>query len=319
MFPSKVGSTWTIDSPAKLNLYLNIINRQKSGYHALETLMVTIRLADTLSWLPESSQGFRLRVIQRVCQAQTNSNRHAHSATRLQQNVLADSSNLVLQAAQLLAQRAGIKPYGTFTLNKRIPTCAGLGGGSSNAAATLLLINTAWKIGCSSTQLMEMAAALGSDVPYFIATQQPGTAAICRGRGEQVETINAMGCLHFVLIKPARGISTKELFAQVDIQAIRSQRESTSVLPQLIDALRRGNLAIACELISNDLEAIALANHPWLRQLCNELKQHSRCGHWMTGSGSTYVCLVRTAKQAQHIASTLRARQLGEVFTTMSC
>jgi len=351
MFLRKIGSAWEVTTPAKLNLYLEILNRQDSGYHELETLMVPIRLVDDLHWTPEpsySGSAFSTRL-----RNSTSPNREPvtkmglrvfhdcrwQSAPRMRKSefgpgkigpgiadfrVPADKnnlveSNLVVRAARLLAKRAGIEPYGTFTLYKRIPTRAGLGGGSSDAAATLVLANCAWKLGYSQAQLLEIAAELGSDVPFFIATGPTRGAAICRGRGERVNTIGSLGRLHFVLVKPPVGLSTKEIFNQVDLEASRRQPWSPATLQSLIRALRLGALTEACHWISNRLETIAMANCSGLRRLRNAFKQTACCGQWMTGSGSAYVGLVRTARQARHIAGMLRARQVGTVFTTTSC
>jgi 4-diphosphocytidyl-2-C-methyl-D-erythritol kinase len=353
MFPRKIGSTWEVRSPAKINLYLEIVGRQDSGYHELETLMVPVRLVDTLRWSPElasstgpasstrpaSSPGPSLHVVHSI---------RRQAATKLHESdvpfvdqwpsadqwVPADDNNLVIQAAQLLAQRAGIQPHGSFTLIKRIPTRAGLGGGSSDAAATLVLANTVWKLGYSLAHLLEMATELGSDVPFFIATGQTHHAAICRGRGERVEPIGSLGRLHFVLVKPTMGLSTKEIFEKVNVSEFQGQtiqeptllQEPTRApsssqqvpLQQIIGALRQGALGKACQSMFNRLESIAMTNCDWLEYLRKEFNHCLCCGQWMTGSGSTYVGLVRTAKQAKCIAGKLRARQLGTVYTTTS-
>jgi 4-diphosphocytidyl-2-C-methyl-D-erythritol kinase len=232
--------------------------------------------------------------------------------------VPADENNLVLRAARLLASRAGMQPHGTFTLYKRIPTRAGLGGGSSDAAATLTLANVAWNLGYSQAQLLELAAELGSDIPFFIATRLSHGAAICRGRGDRVETIGSLGRLHFVLVKPAVGLSTAEIFKQVDLDGLHRQPTLPSPLQRVIMALRRGALAEACQSMSNRLESIAMANCDLLRHLREAFKQCLCCGQWMTGSGSAYVGLVRSAKQARYVAGILRARQVGTVFITTS-
>lgn len=333
MFPHKVGSAWEVCPPAKLNLYLEILDRQESGYHELETLMVPIRLADTLHWSPGSLPSTRipgtssfdrqspaklnLHVLS-DCRWQSAPTMGANTSGLTDHGVPADENNLVLRAARLLASRAGMQPHGTFTLYKRIPTRAGLGGGSSDAAATLTLANVAWNLGYSQAQLLELAAELGSDIPFFIATRLSHGAAICRGRGDRVETIGSLGRLHFVLVKPAVGLSTAEIFKQVDLDGLHRQPTLPSPLQRVIMALRRGALAEACQSMSNRLESIAMANCDLLRHLREAFKQCLCCGQWMTGSGSAYVGLVRSAKQARYVAGILRARQVGTVFITTS-
>lgn len=326
MFPRKMGLAWEILAPAKLNLYLEILNRQASGYHELETLMIPVRLYDQLLWEPTVAASGRqnrlaLHVVNSCVEPHGPSHRGpSHRVAQQEQLgnlVPAGSDNLVLRAANLLARRAGVCATGVFTLRKRIPTCAGLGGGSSDAAAALALANAAWGVGYSTGRLMELAAELGSDVPFFLAHG----AAICRGRGERVETVGSLGRLHFVVVKPPAGLSTAEVFARVarnPIPRSHAQR-SPDRLARLIAALRCGDLGAAAEWMTNRLEEIAETMGDFVTQIHSTMKQCGCRGQWLTGSGSAYVGLVRSAKQARHVAGMLTARNLGTVFPVTSC
>src|SRR5688500_12912001 len=148
MYPRKMGTAWEIFAPAKLNLYLDVLGRRNDGFHELETLMAPIRLYDHLRWEPRDSAGssaFSLGY-------------HSTTSTQFQAVAPADTSNLVWRAIDLLAKSAGVNPTGQVTLTKRIPAQAGLGGGSSDAAAALLLANAAWGLGYSQNQLSGLAA-----------------------------------------------------------------------------------------------------------------------------------------------------------------
>ncbi len=341
MFPNKhgfpgdtsrqVGSAWEILAPAKLNLYLEVLGPRADGFHALETLMVPVRVYDQLLWQDDdtanSCQGLSLRVRNLL-----------PSSSPTHQLLGADHDNLVLRAARLLAETAGIAPCGRFDLIKRIPIQAGMGGGSSDAAATLMLANAAWKIGYSQQQLMPLAAQLGSDVPFFLNRYLPGnSAAVCRGRGELVEPVARLPRLHFVVVKPAHGLSTAEVFGQLPERTETSDElaaSSRSRLSELIATLQSGAIASAGSKMTNRLETAAARLSPWLAGLRETVSKTGCIGHLMTGSGSAYVGVMRSATQARNTARRLAAMnsgigyseigysdvgKLGNVFVTSTC
>ncbi|MDZ4659910.1 MAG: 4-(cytidine 5'-diphospho)-2-C-methyl-D-erythritol kinase [Bythopirellula sp.] len=303
MVPRKVGTAWEITAPAKLNLYLEVLGKRTDGFHELETLLVPVRIYDQLSWSPVAT-GCSLTVLQQ--------NSTPNSLSAFDQN-----DNLVLRAAQLVAAKIGIQAHGRFQLVKRIPTEAGLGGGSSDAAATLLLANQAWQAGLTSPELAELAAELGSDVPYFLNTGP----AVCRGRGERVESLGGLPKLHFVVVKPAFGLSTPRVFAELGEQelpsAARAEKSATQ-MQKLIAALNRGAIGAACAWMTNRLEAAAARLAPEILPIKTALAQAGCWGQLMTGSGSTLVGIARSATQARRIARQLSAQNLGTVLATSS-
>ena len=147
-----------VHAPAKLNLFLEVLGKRADGYHELATLMVPIRLFDTLSFEPTPAVAGRPAPIEFSLRA-------CDPASR----VPADSSNLVVRALDLLRERSGCESGAKVELFKRIPTAAGLGGGSSDAAAALRVANRAWQIRWETEKLSSLAAELGSDVPFFLA------------------------------------------------------------------------------------------------------------------------------------------------------
>ncbi len=310
MLPRKVGSAWEIEAPAKLNLYLEVLGPPAQGFHPLETLMVPVRIFDQLRWSPGVSQqmgasarsGCTLKIANQAA-----GNSHCETLS-------ANSDNLILQAANRLAQAAGVEPSGTFELVKRIPMQAGLGGGSSDAAAALLLANQGWNIGYSRQQLMTLAADLGSDVSYFLSSG----AAVCRGRGERVEPVPGLPRLHFVVVKPPVGLSTAEVFSKLQFNKTESRHASTA-LTSLLESLRQGAISNAGRGMKNNLESAAEQLTPWIEKL---RQAFAKCGchaHLMTGSGSSYIGVMRSATQARIAARRIASMDLGDVFATTSC
>src|SRR5262245_21005354 len=175
-------------APAKVNLYLEILGKRADGYHELATLMVAVRLYDTLVFKDEPSGVLEL-----------------HSSDPA---LSTGSDNLVMRAAQLLRDHTGCRKGAVMRLVKRIPMAAGLAGGSSDAAATLAGLNRLWRLGLEREDLTALAAQLGSDVPFFF--HMP--AAWCTGRGEQVNPLRLGRALELVLVCPPLGLSTAEVY-----------------------------------------------------------------------------------------------------------
>lgn len=306
MFLHKIGSVWEINTPAKLNLYLDVLGRRADGFHDLETLLVPVRIYDQLRWEASSVAAAKPRLrIRHLPQPASNST----------ESLSAGDDNLICQATLRLAQAAGVEPRGSFELTKRIPMRAGLGGGSSDAAAALLLANAAWGIGYSRRRLAKLAAEVGSDVPFFLGFGP----AVCRGRGEMVEAVHGLPPLHFVLVKPPESLSTAEVFEQWGRQRDAERHSTTAGLKKLIELLRSGALAKSGRWMVNRLESAAAAISPWIDRVRAELAGQSFCGQLMTGSGSACFGLARSATQARRAARLLSGKEMGTVFVTSSC
>jgi 4-diphosphocytidyl-2-C-methyl-D-erythritol kinase len=268
------GRQWLVHTPAKLNLYLEIIGRRYDGFHELETFMVAVDLYDTLRFrpsLPTEPTRLSLRV---------------QSATAA--DIPSDESNLVWKAADLLRQRTGCEHGAHIELYKRIPAQAGLGGGSSDAAATLLGLNKMWGLGVPQTELHGMAAELGSDINFFIE-QSP--AAVCRGRGEQVEAHRPKRQLHFVISHPGPGLSTPEVFAACNVP------EKPRDIEDFLSGLNSGRVAL-----HNRLSDAAMKIRPELTQLAASFNGTNQ----MTGSGSAWFGLAPTRRIAMRNAHAIR-------------
>jgi len=248
--------TIQLQTPSKINLTLAILNRRPDGFHELESWVAPIGLFDRLSVSPAAS----LELV-------------IHGA---ENELTVDSSNLIWLAATALASAAGLKPAARIELQKNIPIGAGLGGGSSDAAATLLALNRLWQLDWPVERLAPIAESLGSDVTFFL---QPG-AAVLRGRGERVEHLGANTHRWVALIVPPFGLSTAAVYAAY--AAHPTHRESvarpwTETNTSSADLMSR---------LFNDLESAAFACEPRLGALHAALNGLDGRPVRMTGSGS---------------------------------
>jgi 4-diphosphocytidyl-2-C-methyl-D-erythritol kinase len=215
------------------------------------------------------------------------------------------TDNIAVRAIGLLRERAGINRSAAVRLTKRIPSAAGLGGGSSDAAAALVAANVAWNLNWSIQRLAELAAELGSDVPFFLYS----APAVCRGRGEQIEPVRRFGKLHVVVVRPPAGLSTAAVY-----KACRPSVSPLAVEP-LLEALWQGDARRLGGRMHNALALAARGLSPWIDRLAGEFAGMECLGSQMSGSGSSYFGICRNAGHAQAVARRLRARRLGRVFT----
>jgi 4-diphosphocytidyl-2-C-methyl-D-erythritol kinase len=180
-----------------------------------------------------------------------------------------------------------------------------LGGGSSDAAAALVAANVAWNLNWPRERLAKLAAELGSDVPFFLYS----APAVCRGRGELIEPVRRFGKLHVVVVRPPAGLSTAAVY-----RACRPSVAPQAVEP-LLEALWRGDVRRLSRLMHNALAPAARGLSPWIDRLAGEFSRMECLGSQMSGSGSSYFGICRSAGHAQAVARRLRARRLGRVFT----
>ncbi len=290
-----------VQTPAKLNLFFEVLARRADGFHEIETLMCPIDLFDTLYFKEEPSGKLAL-----VCQWAVPPRAVRGAGFDA---VPSGRENLVLRAVEWLRRREGVERGASLRLVKRIPVAAGLGGGSSDAAAALVAANLGWKLGLSLSELNSAAAQLGSDVPFFLG----GGAAICRGRGERVEPAEGLGNLNFVVVRPPVGLATTEVY-----RVCKPAGQPRSARP-LVVALRRGDTQAAGRLLWNRLQPAAELQSPWIGRLREVFSDQDLLGHGMSGSGSSYFGLCRHARQARRLARRLQASGIGSVFAVQNC
>ena len=272
-------------APAKLNLFLEVLGRRPDGYHEIESLMVAVSLYDTLTVLDDPSGALSLR-----CSDPT---------------LPVGSDNLVIQAAHRLKAASRCSRGARIELIKAIPARAGLAGGSSDAAATLAALAQLWDLRIPAEQRDALAAELGSDVPFF----NHGPAAVCRGRGERVESVPLNNTFHFVLVCPPIGLSTADVYRQV------TPPEQPQPVRPLLEAMARGGSADLGRSLFNRLQPVAEALRPDLARVRTALANLGPLldGSSMSGSGSAYFGLCRPSVAARHAADILQPLGLGWV------
>jgi 4-diphosphocytidyl-2-C-methyl-D-erythritol kinase len=257
-------------APAKINLSFRVLNRRADGFHEIETLMTPVSLYDEIALQPNEA-GLRF---------------HCDDPALL-------SDNLVVRAAELFFQRNKTKPAVDIALKKSIPHGAGLGGGSSDAATTLLGLNELFQAGFSDEELSELAAQLGSDVPFFIHQ----SAARCRGRGECVTTTELVAGLHLLLIKPEFSVPTPWAYSR---WLESRELPGISYAPQEFGGMQ----------FVNDLERPVFEKFVFLAEMKTWLQQQPEVGvAIMSGSGSTVFAVLKDAANSE----TLTQRALAEL------
>lgn len=293
-----------VHAPAKLNLFFEVLSKRPDGYHEIETLMAPVSLFDTLYLKAASPSAVGARgPIRFSCELSTGLRTGGNPAS-----IPAGSDNIVVAALELLQERSGTNLGADVRLVKRIPPQAGLGGGSSDAAAALRAANMAWNLNWPAKRLAQLGAELGSDVPFFFA----GGAAVCRGRGELVEPVRGLGDMHAVVVHPPQGLSTAAVYGACRVPP---QQRHTH---ELIGAMRGGRRAEFARGLFNRLESIALQLSPWIERLKVEFERLDCVAHQMTGSGTAYFGICHHARHASRIAGMLRARSVGRVYAVRS-
>src|ERR1019366_6127243 len=230
--PSGAGSSLTVFSPAKINLYLRIVGKRPDGYHDLETVMVPLAFGDEIVLRPRPT-GIVL-----TCD---------------HPELPVDDTNLVVRAAKLMAETFGVTRGVDLVLRKRTPLAAGLGGGSSNAATVLQALNEFWQVRAPDARLHELADRLGADLNFFL---QRGVA-LCRGRGEQIEPFPGRLGGAILLINPGFGISTKWAYANWQTLGAAAAVPAPDVR-LLRAALVQGDLSAVGRCLFNSLEAASV-------------------------------------------------------------
>lgn len=289
-------------APAKINPYLRVLGKRPDGYHEIETLILPISLVDQVA-VKLSDERIGLRV-----------------TGPLAERVPKGDDNLAIRAARALADASGERRGVNILIEKRVPVAAGLGGGSSDAAAVLRALNRLWRLELTLEQLAEIGATVSSDVPALVHA----CPVIARGRGELIEPVD-IPTTHWVLVIPPFEVSSGDAYAD----ARRSRRLlRRSSVGALVDALGRGDLAAAGSALVNDLSPGVVKRHPDLRGMHSTLaagrppyravsystgsNPPRPVGVVMSGSGPTIAGLCPDEQTARRVARLLR----GEAVST---
>jgi 4-diphosphocytidyl-2-C-methyl-D-erythritol kinase len=258
---------------AKVNLALEVLGKRGDGYHEIATVLqavdlfdrLTVETADTLSLLADDPE------------------------------LPTDEGNLVMRASRLLQKTAGIEKGARIELQKRIPVAAGLGGGSSDAAATLWGLNRLWGLRWPRARLQDLAVELGMDVPFFLGTGR----AVARGRGERLQTLPGGGGYALVLVNPRAPLSTREVYGRVPA----GWHAEPTGTERVIEALRRRNVATLAAALTNNLERVVEPVLPVIGRMKAALLAAGALGAIMSGSGPTVFGLARSLDHARQVRS----------------
>lgn len=276
-----------LNAYAKVNLTLNVLGPRADGYHDIETVLHTIDLHDAVT-LREREDGIEVR---------TDS-----------PEVPQDARNLVVRAAQVLRDTFGVRRGVEIEIRKRIPVAAGLGGGSSDAAITLMGLVQMWKLRLNGRELLSLAASLGSDVPFFLE----GGAALARGRGERVSWLPPLPTTWLVLARPRVEVSTAWAYANLDPAAVPSRPDAAA----LVEALRREDLGAVGRLLGNVFEDLLIRTHPLVGELKRRILAGEAYGATLSGTGPTVFGLMANEAAARKTVEDLAA--VGEADVWLS-
>lgn len=273
----------TVRAPGKVNLYLEVGDRRDDGYHELTTVFhavslldeVTVRNADMLS-LEISGEG--------------------------EDALPTDERNLAWRAAELMAEHVGRAPDVAISIEKSIPVAGGMAGGSADAAAVLVAMNTLWELGVPRRDLHVLCAQLGSDVPFALH----GGTALGTGRGEELATVLARNTFHWVLAFADRGLSTPAVFTEIDrLRQVRDDAPRLDDPEPVLAALASGDPTVLAPLLGNDLQAAALSLDPELRRTLRAGSDAGALAGVISGSGPTCAFLCASASAAVDVGAEL--------------
>ncbi len=272
-------------SPAKLNLYLEVLGKRPDGYHSLNTIFERISLSDEIT-VRELDNG-RIRI---------------ESESK---DIPKDSRNIAYKAACLLKDDLRISKGALISIKKRIPVGAGLGGGSSNAASTLIGLNRLWGLKLNKQRLSAYGAKLGSDVPFFLSG---ASFAFGNGRGEMIKALSpGKKKLWHIVVAPRFKVSTKKIYEELDkarIGAGRKIRINT-------DCLDKKKIT---GMLFNRLEEVTFKKYPGVKKLKENLTEQGIKNVLMSGSGGAVFGIVNSRKEARRIAGRFTRSKNIKVF-----
>lgn len=274
----------TVRVPAKVNLELIVGSRRDDGFHPLSTVYQAVGIHDDVT--VEQAPDWGVTVL-----------------GPLSEDVPTDDSNLGLRAARALARARGRTDPIHLTIRKEIPVAGGMAGGSADAAAALLACEQFWELDAPREELEEIAADLGSDVPFLLH----GGTAIGSGRGELIAPVLARGTFHWVFALASAGLSTPAVYAEFDRIHERDDLPDPEPSPALMSALRTGDPAALAPLLSNDLQEAAISLRPELGEVLSQGLAYGALGGIVSGSGPTVAFLAAGHEAAIDLAVSLTA------------
>lgn len=267
---------------AKVNLTLDIVSKRPDGYHNVDMIMQKISLCDVIT-CEKSPSGINL------------------SGTG---SLAYDSTNLAYKAAKLFFDETGIDGGAAIYIEKNIPFCAGMGGGSSDAATVMEMLNDLYGMPLSLIELMKLSANLGADVPFFLGT----STARATGIGDEITPLASLPQKHIVIAKPPVAVSTPAAYASVNLGD--ADHPDTSLA---CSALSGGDISLLYSLMGNTFEKSIFRRHPVIGNIKKEFLHLGAQASLMSGSGSAVFAIFEDEKKAQN-AYDIMSKQYEETF-----
>jgi 4-diphosphocytidyl-2-C-methyl-D-erythritol kinase len=285
--------------PCKVNLFLEVLGKRSDGYHSLDTVMMAVSLCDEIEIVHRDDDQLRINV------DFADGAGRALDEEDLAWRIPADQQNLIIRALDRLRHQLGRPTLGaSVRLTKRIPALAGLGGGSADAAAALILGILLWTTRNDLKQAKSVASEIGSDVNFFLEGHS-GTnwIARCSGRGECVQPLSCAKPMHLVIVHPPRGCSTKDVFKTLNFHPELRDAQDPN---QLISAIEKGDAKTIGGELWNRLERAAETTNVWITRSRKWIDRHDHHGQALSGSGSARFCLCESQEQAEKIATDIK-------------
>ncbi len=283
---------FTVYAPAKLNLYLDVLEKRPDGYHNINTLFEKIDLKDEIH-VKEKSRGLRVRV-------------EPSGAC------VSGKDNIAYKAVHELFKKAGVDLGLEIIIRKNIPVSAGLGGGSSDAASLLQAINKAFDLGVSFQDLISVAAETGKDVPFFMLDK---TFAIAGGTGEELETLETETSFSHVIIKPDIAISTAQMYKALDIHKATSRNNT---IEKTASAVYKGDVTLLKENYYNIFEEVLGIYAKDVERAKTLLERAGAGPGFLSGSGPSVFCTVKDRAEAVDIFKRLPKGEGRDIFVATS-
>lgn len=278
----------TLFAPAKINLFLEVINRRKDGYHNIHTVMQKVNLFDTIK-MSKAPSGVTV----------TSNN-----------GLPKDEKNTVVKALNILRKRYNLSGGVKVSITKKIPIARGFGGGSSDAATAIIGANKLFRIGLTKSKMSKIAGVIGADVPFFLS----GSLTLCIERGDKIKKEFAPKNLHYLILIPRFGNLTKKIYQKLSLPLTREMVKSSIFCKNL----RNGSVEKLGKMLFNRLEEPAFKMKPELARIKRKMLEVGFCGVLMTGSGSAIYGLCKSGKEAMQKAKLLKKMQLGNVLVLSS-
>lgn len=268
---------------AKVNLGLDVVGKRENGYHDVKMIMQTVDIYDVLTFKKRQDPDIILSVES--------------------EDYLGDiTGNLIFRAAKLMKERYSIKEGVEIHLEKNIPVAAGMAGGSTDAAATMLAMNELFELGKTKEELMDIVVKLGADIPFCIM----GGTALAEGIGEQLKPLPAPKQSVILIAKPGIMVPTKEVYSSLKLEEIKNHPD----IDGQIRALETGDFDSFVSKMGNVLETVTIEKHPVIKEIKDLMLSNGAKNAMMSGSGPTVFGIFESKEKAQEVLDLIKAKKL---------